>query len=280
LLLPPRSLPVPGEFDLIAADVGQGSAVWLRTRSHLLLFDAGPAYSSDSDAGRRVLLPLLRALGDTRIDMLVLSHRDLDHVGGARSLFDGLSVAELRSSLEPEHPLGALAPTARRCEAGQSWTWDGVRFDMLWPAGGAALRAGKPNARSCVLRVTGTGGSALLTGDIEAAQEEALLRAAGPGALASTVLIVPHHGSKTSSTHAFVDAVRPAVAVFQAGYRNRFGHPADAVVARYRELGSTVVTSPDCGAWRWSSNALSTGLCERTVARRYWHAAPQADRAR
>lgn len=281
LLWPPLQRPAEGRFELLAADVGQGTAVLVRTRSHLLVYDAGPLYGRDSDAGQRVLLPLLRARGERRIDRLVVSHRDSDHAGGAASLAAGLPVGDLLSSLEPAHALRAAGLPHTRCEAGQRWTWDGVVFSVLHPAAedhGAALR---PNALSCVLRVRDAlGRSALLTGDIEAAQEAALLRRLAAGAdasaeggdgLASTVLLVPHHGSRTSSTAAFIAAVQPALAVVQAGYRSRFGHPAPDVLARYEDRGITVLRSDRCGAWLWQDGRTQ---CTRDARRRYWHAVP------
>ncbi len=269
LLWPARALPGTGEFELLAVDVGQGTAVLVRTREHLLVFDAGPQYSRDSDAGQRVLLPLLRARGERRIDRLLLSHRDVDHVGGAQALLKGLRVGDVLSSLEPAHPLLALAPRAQRCEAGQAWDWDGVTFEVLSPPAGAYARSLKSNAMSCVLRVRAAGGSVLLTGDIEHEQEAALVANHGP-ALRSTVLVVAHHGSKTSSTAGFLAAVAPQTAVVQAGYRNRFGHPAPEVLARLGERGIHTLTSPGCGAWRWHSAQAAAGTCEREATRRYW----------
>ncbi len=273
LLLPPRNLPAVGHFDLLALDVGQGTSVLIRTRSHLLVFDAGPQYARASDAGQRVLLPLLRARGEARIDRLLLSHRDLDHVGGAAALLKAMPVDDLLSSLELDHPLLAQATHATRCQAGQAWDWDGVRFEILRPRADDYGRMSKSNALSCVLRVAGGGRSALLTGDIEREQEAALL-AASAADLRSDVLIVPHHGSKTSSTGAFLDAVQPKVAVVQAGYRNRFGHPAAEVLARYRERGIRIGATPDCGAWLWLAGAPTEGVCYREKARRYWHHRP------
>jgi competence protein ComEC len=270
LLLPPQAAPLQGEFELLAVDVGQGTAVLVRTREHLLVYDAGPQYSRDSDAGQRVLLPLLRARGETRIDLLVLSHRDADHVGGARALLAGMRVDEVFSSLDAQHPLLALSGKVQRCEAGQSWTWDSVRFDMLRPATPDYERALKPNAMSCVLRISSAGRSALLTGDIEREQEAALVVSVG-AALRSDVLIVPHHGSRSSSTHDFLDAVRPRVAVFQSGYRNRFAHPAPEVVQRYAARGVEMRASPACGAWSWRQGEAGQGVCQRDLARRYWH---------
>src|SRR5207245_2551312 len=168
----------------------------------------------------RVLLPMLRSRGETRIDRLMLSHRDTDHVGGAKSLLQGMAVTDMWSSLEDAHPLLTLAPTATRCSGGQRRDWDGVRFEVLQPPSDAYDSKRKSNAMSCVLRVVGDHGTALLTGDIER-EQEAWLVATQPEVLRSDVLVVPHHGSKTSSTPAFIDAVQPRVAVFQAGYRNR-----------------------------------------------------------
>ena len=271
LLFPPVPRPAEGQFELVAADIGQGTAVLVRTREHLLVYDAGPLYSPEADAGQRVLLPLLRHRGETRIDLLMLSHRDSDHVGGAGSLLAGLPVLAMSSSLGEDHPLRQQAVPHRRCEAGQRWRWDGVDFEVLQPTVEGHALATKSNALSCVLRVAGPAGSALLTGDIEAGQEAALVERVGVG-LRSDVLLVPHHGSRTSSTAAFVAAVAPRVAVVQAGYRSRFGHPAPDVVERYRALGVEVVRSDQCGAW--TSAADGSARCERFVSARYWHHRP------
>jgi len=273
LLMPPLERPAAGTFDVLAVDVGQGTAVLVRTRDHLLVYDAGPQYGRDSDAGQRVLLPLLRAGGAHRIDILVLSHRDTDHVGGAPSLLRELPVGQLLSSLEPDHPLLGLGVPARRCAAGQTWRWDGVDFELLHPPA-AAYRAGaRSNALSCVLRVTAGGSALLLTGDVER-EQEAQLVADRPGELRSDVLLVPHHGSRTSSSAAFLAATQPRTAFVQAGYRNRYGHPAPEVLERYRAHGIRVLTSARCGAWRWASGAPAGGVCERDAARRYWHHRP------
>ncbi|MBS0469301.1 MAG: DNA internalization-related competence protein ComEC/Rec2 [Proteobacteria bacterium] len=265
--------PPPGQFELLAADVGQGQAVLVRTAGHALLYDAGPRYHQDSDAGERVLVPLLRALGE-RLDLLLLSHRDSDHTGGAAAVLAAQPQARLLASIEADHALQALRPI-EHCVAGQAWQWDGVRFEVLHPppagpAASAGARPPKTNALSCVLRITAAAGaSALLVGDIERAQEQALLAAGAP--LAANLLLVPHHGSKTSSSEAFIDAVRPQLALVQAGYRNRFGHPAPEVAARYEERGIALVQSPHCGAARWASDAPQAVHCERQTARRYWH---------
>lgn len=290
LLWPPTARPAPGTFEVVALDVGQGTAVLVRTHRHLLVYDAGPRFSRDSDAGERLVLPALRSRGERRIDVLMLSHRDVDHVGGAAALLRERTVGSLVSSLEPVHPLRALAgeravPT-RPCRAGDTWRWDGVRFEVLHPdaeVGAPPLRA---NTVSCVLRIGPDrlpgGPSVLLTGDIEREQELALVARHGRD-LASEVVLVPHHGSRTSSSPEFLQAVSPRFAVVQAGYQSRFGHPAPDVLRRYAEQGAEVIASPACGAWRWTSDQPRFS-CWRDSARRYWHhpgegqaAAPPAD---
>jgi competence protein ComEC len=274
LLWPAVERPAPGRFELLAADVGQGSAILVRTANHLLLHDTGPRYGLDSDAGQRVLLPLLRARGEAQIDRLVISHRDTDHVGGAAALLATLPVAELRTGLEPGHALRqATGPDGMGvphvdCEVGQSWQWDGVSFEVLHPPAGTWKPGTKPNAMSCVVRVQDSRGrSALLTGDIEAEQERALVEQHG-ARLKSDTLLVPHHGSQTSSTAAGRAAGQPAQAVVQAGYRSRFGHPHPAVLARYAAARIPVVRTDHCGAWHWQADGA---WCTRSVRRRYWH---------
>jgi competence protein ComEC len=270
LLWQPPQLP-NGEFSVLAADIGQGNAVLVRTRNHALVYDAGPRFSSESDAGHRVLVPLLRALG-TKVDTLVLSHRDSDHVGGAAAVLAMQAHAGLLSSLEPNHELQAQR-RGRRCEAGQHWQWDGVDFVVLHPQADDYATAPKPNALSCTLRIsTGSGSdirAALLAGDIEQPQEARLV--ASGVKLDATLLLVPHHGSKTSSSAAFLDAVRPQIALVQTGYRNRFGHPAGPVLARYAERQIELVDSPHCGAATWVSSQPKAVQCHRLEALRYWH---------
>ncbi len=281
LLLPPVQRPPQGGFEVVAADIGQGTAVLVRTAGHLLVFDTGPQYSPDADAGQRVLLPLLRSRGERRVDLLMLSHKDADHVGGAASLMAGLPVLQISSSLPEDHPLLARGVPHTRCEAGQGWAWDGVQFEVLHPSAAEHAAATKANAVSCVLRVrgmgtgtgTGTGSSLLLTGDIEAPQEAALLRRGAD--LRADVLQVPHHGSRTSSSAAFIAAVAPHTALVQAAYRSRFHHPAPDVVERYQAFGAEVVRSDRCGAWTLS--AAGVAVCERQAVRRYWHHRPPTE---
>ncbi|RZL64787.1 MAG: DNA internalization-related competence protein ComEC/Rec2 [Variovorax sp.] len=278
LLLPALLWQAPrpgvGEFELLAADVGQGNAVLVRTATHSLLYDAGPRYSLESDAGQRVLVPLLRAF-DEKIDLLLLSHRDSDHTGGAAPVLAMQPQAALLASIEATHPLQAQRP-AQRCVAGQRWTWDGVHFEVLHPLPSDYDSAVKPNALSCVLRIGNERAVALLAGDIEREQESALVQRMPAGGLRADLLLVPHHGSKTSSSAPWLDAVQPRVAVVQAGYRNRFGHPAPPVTAAYAARGTLLVDSPNCGAAHWSSLRPAEVDCERARRARYWHHRPTA----
>jgi competence protein ComEC len=279
--------PPEGELQVMAVDIGQGTAVLVRTARHALLYDTGPRLSPETDAGQRVLVGLLAAVGVRQLDEMMISHGDMDHIGGAASVLRAVPVARLRTSLAADHELlhtpvpHGSPPPHTPCQAGQRWVWEGVHFEVLHPTEDdlAAREHLSDNAVSCVLRIEAHGRRVLLTGDIEADQEAALL-SRDPQALASEVLVVPHHGSKTSSTPAFLRAVHPQVAVIQAGARNRYGHPHASVVERYRFLGITLEMTPDCGAWVWQSNAAPSatepGWCWRDRSPRYWqgHHAP------
>jgi competence protein ComEC len=267
MLLVQPSRPGVGEFALLAADIGQGNALLVQTANHSLLYDTGPRFSRESDAGQRTLVPLLRALGE-KLDVVMVSHRDADHIGGAAAVLKMQPQASLVSSVEAEHELQTLRPS-ERCLAGQRWQWDGVRFEILHPAAADYETANKPNAMSCVLHISNGKHSVLLTGDLEAAQEQKLL--AQGANLKSDVMLVPHHGSKTSSTPEFLDAVKPRIALVQAGYRNRFQHPVPEVMARYEARSIRVISSTACGAALWKSQNADRLDCQREVAKRYWH---------
>ncbi|MDE2365691.1 MAG: DNA internalization-related competence protein ComEC/Rec2, partial [Betaproteobacteria bacterium] len=230
LLLP--ATPRPGELWLSVLDVGQGLAVVARTENHTLLYDTGPPSGSESDSGNRTIVPFLRGEGVKRLDAMVVTHADSDHSGGALSVLQAVPVEWLVSSLNDDHPIQLAAGKKKRCQAGETWLWDGVRFDMLHPSEQSYGTPGvKTNALSCVLKISTPHGSVLLPADIEKQSEYQLLAQAGQ-ALRSTVLVAPHHGSKTSSTDEFIHQVDPRLVIFTVGYRNRFGHPRDAVVER------------------------------------------------
>ena len=269
--------PAPGAFRMTVLDVGQGSAIVLRTHEHALLYDTGPGWSDTTDAGGRIVAPYLRAAGIRRLDAMVVSHKDLDHSGGAMSVLQVVPVALLVSSLPEESPIIALHSQrglALRCRHGQRWSWDGVDFEMLFPHDAHYAEASrKSNDLSCVLRVTASSGSVLLTGDIEAVSELDLVIANG-NALAADVLIVPHHGSRTSSTSSFVAAVAPRFAVFTVGHRNRYGHPRADVVGRYVRAQAAVHRTDHSGALTFEFAAPGPGppRSQRAEGARYWHA--------
>jgi competence protein ComEC len=278
LLEPPR--PALGAMQVSVLDVGQGLAVTLRTTTHTLLYDTGPVYSSQSDAGSRIVVPYLRGEGISRLDGLIVSHNDTDHSGGMASVLAQVPVDWIASSLANDTPVFATHEHMQ-CYAGQSWVWDGVRFDMLHPSPDSYEDADiKDNNRSCVLRVTSQFGSLLLTGDIEREAEQELLEAA-PDNLSVDVLVAPHHGSKTSSTPDFIAAVQPEVTIFTVGYRNRFGHPKQAVLERYAQAGSKIYRSDQDGAvaLNFAKDKAITMTRWRYQTQRYWQDAvfPETD---
>jgi competence protein ComEC len=299
LLIPTPPGPPPGTFRLTALDVGQGTSVLIETAHHTLLFDTGPGPES-THAGERVVVPFLQAHGVRSLDTLIVSHADSDHSGGAPAVLDAIRVEQMVAALPPSNALWSNAQQhgARTvpCAAGQRWQWDGVEFAMLWPDAGP-LR-GKPNEHCCVLRVSTLAAvasdprsrnqltpppvAALLTADIEAPAERVLL-ARDRGALRAQVLVVPHHGSKTSSTEPFLDSIDPSISLFQVGYRNRFHHPNAGVFERYMARHIELGRSDQDGAVRVDvdparaarAGAPTTGAVltlerYRDTQRRYW----------
>jgi competence protein ComEC len=238
LLLPllawhPRA-PAQGGYELTVLDVGQGLAVVVRTEHHAMLYDAGPSFRSGGDAGRMAVVPYLRARGVRALDALVVSHDDSDHSGGVHSVLEAVPVA-LR--------LTGGHGDIEHCVAGRRWRWDDVDFEMLHPQPGERW---PDNDGSCVLRVSGAGGSTLLTGDIEANGERALI--ASGVRLASDIVVAPHHGSASSSTEALIANTHPRYVVFSVGYENRWGFPAVAVQARWRAAGAELHSTEHGGA--------------------------------
>ena len=274
LMLPAFALPAPapaaGEAWLTVLDAGQGLAVLVRTAGRALLYDAGPAYGAQADAGERIVVPFLQAVGVTRLDTLILSHDDADHSGGAISVMENLETDLLLSSLPGRHAAPAFAATAARCARGLRWQWDGVEFALLHPAAADYRSARRGNDLSCVLRVSAAGHSALLTADIERAAEARLVAREG-SALRAELLLVPHHGSRSSSSPAFLAAVAPRWAVVTAGYRNRFHHPAEEVLERYRASGATLLRTDLDGAVQVRIGAAGLRVeSERRRSARYW----------
>lgn len=226
-----------GEFKLILLDVGQGLAVVIQTAQHLLVFDTGAKYSKSFDMGKMVLLPYLQGIGASKIDRLIISHGDNDHIGGMLSLIESIAIGDIYSSIDQ--------PNVHACIAGQQWQWEGVTFKLLSPR---QQHFRSKNNNSCVLKIESIYGSALLTGDIEAQAEQSLVQYASND-LKSDLLIAPHHGSKTSSTQAFLAQVKPKWIFIPAGYKNRYHFPHAKVLQRYQQQES-----------RWFSNANSGAL--------------------
>lgn len=251
LIAPER--PVPGALTVTVLDVGQGQAVHVQTATRDLMFDAGPAFNTQSDAGSRILVPYLRASGVRQLDTLIVSHADKDHAGGAASLIAALSVSTVE----------------RRCVDGQGWEWDGVRFRVLHPLAADYAEKRTSNALSCVLKIESKHGSVLIPGDIEGRAEAELLARHGAN-LRADVLVAPHHGGKKTSSPEFVAAVGAREVVFPVGYRNRFGHPHPEVLARF--AGARIHRSDRDGAVTLKVGAGGTAIDnEREAARRYWH---------
>jgi len=238
LLWPDRGVPREGEVELVVLDVGQGLSVLVRTAGHALLYDAGPAVEEGFDAGERTVVPALRALGVPRLHALVVSHGDSDHAGGVAAVLASVPVA---TTLAPAgSPVGADAP----CLGGAAWRWDDVEFRFLHPPPHFPYFG---NEASCVLRVSTAHGAVLLPGDIGTQIEEGLVRRQADG-LRSDVVVLPHHGSAGSSGAGFVRAVGARLAVGSSGFGNRFRHPREDVVARWRDAGAEVVDTQTSGA--------------------------------
>jgi len=241
-----RARPTGEGWRLTVLDVGQGLAAVVETRRHVLVFDTGPRWRGGGAAAEVTLLPYLRARGIRRIDRLVVSHADQDHAGGAAALLAALPVAE-------------RGP----CLGGARWRWDGVRFRILHPPRGWQ---GSDNDRSCALHVGGAGGSALLLADPES-RAEAMLLAQAP---AADVVLLPHHGSRTSSSPALVEAVGARLGIASAGYHNRWGMPDADVVARWRAAGARVLTTAEAGAVTIEFSGPAPEVTTQRARRHWW----------
>lgn len=260
-VFPPRE-PVPhGQVDVLQLDVGQGLALILRTRHHTLLYDAGPR-SGAVDLGARVVLPSLKRLGVDALDMMLLSHADADHAGGAAAVARGLPIKRVVGG-ETEG-LPALLDT-QPCISGEQWAWDGVSFELWqWPD------AVDGNPKSCVLHVQANGERLLLTGDIDRAAEQAFLASAL--AVPTDWLQAPHHGSRSSSSWPFLQRLAPKSVLISRGRGNAFGHPHPQVVERYQALGAQVYDSAEQGAVRLRLGAFAPPIVARSQ-RRFWREA-------
>jgi competence protein ComEC len=257
LFAPARPLLPAGVARAVVLDVGHGLAVIVETRAHRLLFDAGPA-SPGLDAGADVAVPALGAQGRRGLDLLIVSHADNDHSGGAPAVVAAFPRADVLAG--PDVRL----PRAERCERGQRWAWDDVQFEILHPPAGFATGG---NDGSCVLKVTTERGELLLTGDVERRAEGQLLAEA----LAADVVVVPHHGSATSSSAAFVAAVAAKLAIASAGFENRWRFPRPEVRARWQRSGARVVVTGEAGAVTVVLGTAEMQVsAERDGRHRYW----------
>ena len=257
---PASAAPAPGDVRVDVLDVGQGLSVSVATHSHRLLFDAGPSFRSGFDSGDDIVLPALAAGSPRTLDRLVVSHADNDHAGGARAVLAAFPRADVLEGPD-------VALPGRACERGERWEWDGVHFSILHPPPEFEPRG---NETSCVLKIDARAGSVLITGDVEGRGEAALVRG---GDVASDVVVVPHHGSPTSSSPAFVAATRPRYALVSAGFANRWGFPKPEVRARWAGSGAAVAVTGERGALAVSLDSHGiTVVAERDRDPHYWQA--------
>ncbi len=260
-------LPGHGEVHMTVLDVGQGLSAVVRTREHVLVFDSGARFSDRFDLGSAVVVPFLRQHGINHIDQLLISHGDNDHIGGSHSIMDAMNIDRISSSV-PQQFAGA---SISRCEAGQRWQWNGVTFTVLHPAAQDYHAGLSENNLSCVIQVQTDKTRILLTGDIEAEAESLLVERYG-AALKSDYLLVPHHGSKTSSTPDFTSQVKPKVAIIPVGWRNRYGLPHANVIARYERHAVDWYSTARDGAVMIQTDDETIDTYRPRV-RRYWDGA-------
>ena len=284
LVLPPS--PKQGELWVTLLDVGQGLATVVRTARHAMVYDTGPRWNPDADSGNRIIAPYLRGEGIRVLDALVVSHADEDHAGGAKSIIDMRNPKWVLTSMEANSEILRGASEIMRCEwadsGGDRWHWDGVDFEVIHPAKDAySVTGAKTNNLGCVLKITAPGGSILMTADIEKQAENELLTRFKdePAVLKSDVLVVPHHGSRTSSTDAFIDAVLPTMALVPVGYRSRFRHPNSAVMDRYAARTIPIYRTDLLGAitlkFAQDADGKPTMSTFRQERQRYWIDQPQ-----
>jgi competence protein ComEC len=262
LIWPPQERIEERRADVWQLDVGQGLAILVRTRHHALLYDAGPRFG-EFDLGERVVLPALRKLNVQALDLMLLSHADADHAGGARAVMRGLNVRRVVSGDPPNLPPEL---NAEACASGEQWQWDGVQFQLWqWSA------ADDSNQRSCVLQIEANGERLLLTGDIDIHAERVLLDS--PLAVPTQWLQSPHHGSRSSSSMALLKALQPEAVLISRGHGNSFGHPHPTVLARYRKQGLRIYDSAEHGAIHLQLGSFKPPWTMRQQ-RRFWRDPP------
>lgn len=255
--------PKMGDAWFTLLDVGQGLSAIVQTKNHVLVFDAGPKFGENFDMGESVVLPFLRTQGIRKVDMLVVSHADNDHRGGANAILQQMPVSEIKTSV-PQFFLGFKTSY---CLRGESWTWDNVTFSFIYPS---REYLGLGNDSSCVLKITSHNHSVLLTGDIEKIAENYLV-SIDPKELLSDIIVAPHHGSKTSGLDQFIESVHPKIVLFPVGYLNRYHFPHPAVLQKYRNINAIPINAADVGAIHLVFSGLSKPILYRDQHRHYWN---------
>lgn len=264
LLFPKTDSLKTGEFNFTLLDVGQGLSAVIQTGQHALVYDAGVRFSERFNIGDAVIKPYLRDKGITELSMLMISHGDNDHIGGASTVIEQFNISRILSSV----PEKLSTNRSEYCHAGQQWSWDGVKFEVLHPALKSDFVG---NNASCVLKVSSDYGSVLLTGDIEQQAEKSLLKSM-PDEIKVDVLLAPHHGSKTSSSNEFIATITPKYAVVSAGYRNRFGFPKQDIMTRYEAHGVETLVTYMAGEISMKFSAAGLIIEQfRLKNRRFWH---------
>lgn len=253
-----------GAFKYTMLEVGHGLASVVETRNHTLVYDAGPKFAGGMDAGASIVAPYLKSRGISNIDKLIISHEHSDHAGGYRALSDTFTIAHFLAGAPGKMERTPL--TAQKCRSGQTWLWDGVRFEILWPLNDDFAQG---NNASCVLKISSEFGSLLLTGDIESRAEKMLVARHGER-LASDILQVPHQGSKTSSTTTFLNRVKPKLALVSSGYLNQFGHPHKVAAERYRLRQIPLINTAYSGALTINFDHTRQQLNHRRSLNGYW----------
>ncbi len=250
-----------GEVRMVLFDVGQGLSALIQTQHHQLLFDAGPGIPDGANTGDSVVNPSLLELGADRLSKIIISHADQDHAGGLAAIRRQAPDAAIETS--------ALSQItgAGRCLAGDHWQWDGVEFRYLHPNDGLPYLR---NQSSCVLRVASRHGVILLPGDIDDVIEARLLRTQA-GQLDADVLVAPHHGSATSSTSEFLQAISPAMVLYPVGHLNRFRFPRAETRTRVQAIGAKEWLTSELGAIQLQSSAQGWQIqFERQQSKTWW----------
>jgi len=263
---PAGKLPI-NEVLITILDVGQGSSLLVQTRNHALVYDTGPKFRSGFNTGEAVVVPFLRHSGISKLDKIIVSHQDNDHSGGLKAILKSYQPKQILLG----QPLNIRSSNVSACKAGQTWTWDGIKFAIIHPQAGQSYK--NNNNHSCVLRVSVGPYHTLMTGDISSNIEKRLI-SSHPQQLRANILIAPHHGSKSSSSSLFIQRVAAEYVVFTVGYLNRYRFPNKKVVSRYKKSDAVLLSTDKTGAIQFRINA-KTGIryeySYRIDNQRFWY---------